>query len=400
MTAPQSAFDPRWLAGLDTLAEQATGLSEPNPRVACRIIAPDGRAFEGHTQRAGGPHAEIVALRAAAAAGADLRGGSAVVTLEPCSHHGRTPPCCDALIEVGLARVLVALRDPNPLVSGRGIERLRAAGITVELLPPEHPLAAATRALNVGFLSRMERGRPWVRLKIAASLDGITALANGASQWITGAAARRDGHLWRKRAGAVLSGSGTVLADDPRLDVRLVPTEVQPVRVLLDSQLRVPAAARVLQPPGQVWVYHTPAQPADAAALRARRAALEATGARVQEIAATPDRPPSAHPRIDLAALLRDLAAREINELHVEAGQRLNGAWLQAGLADELLLYLAPTLLGQGGAGLAQIGPLSALTQGVALAYTEVSPLGPDLRIRAQVLAPQAPAPQPPPPTA
>ena len=182
MTAPQSAFDPRWLAGLDTLAEQATGLSEPNPRVACRIIAPDGRAFEGHTQRAGGPHAEIVALRAAAAAGADLRGGSAVVTLEPCSHHGRTPPCCDALIEVGLARVLVALRDPNPLVSGRGIERLRAAGITVELLPPEHPLAAATRALNVGFLSRMERGRPWVRLKIAASLDGITALANGASQ--------------------------------------------------------------------------------------------------------------------------------------------------------------------------------------------------------------------------
>jgi len=396
MTAPQSAFDPRWLAGLDTLAEQSIGLSEPNPRVACRIIAPDGRAFEGHTQRAGGPHAEIVALRAAAAAGADLRGGSAVVTLEPCSHHGRTPPCCDALIEAGLARVLVALRDPNPLVSGRGIERLRAAGITVELLAPEHPLAAATRALNVGFLSRMERGRPWVRLKIAASLDGITALANGASQWITGAAARRDGHLWRKRAGAVLSGSGTVLADDPRLDVRLVPTEVQPVRVLLDSQLRVPAAARVLQPPGQVWVYHTPAQPADAAALRARAAALAATGARVQEIAAAP----SAHPRIDLTALLRDLAAREINELHVEAGQRLNGAWLQAGLADELLLYLAPTLLGQGGAGLAQIGPLIALTQGVALAYTDVSPLGPDLRIRARVLAAQAPAQRPPPPTA
>jgi len=428
MTAPQSAFDPRWLAGLDTLAEQSIGLSEPNPRVACRIIAPDGRAFEGHTQRAGGPHAEIVALRAAAAAGADLRGGSAVVTLEPCSHHGRTPPCCDALIEAGLARVLVALRDPNPLVSGRGIERLRAAGITVELLAPEHPLAAATRALNVGFLSRMERGRPWVRLKIAASLDGITALANGASQWITGAAARRDGHLWRKRAGAVLSGSGTVLADDPRLDVRLVPTEVQPVRLLLDSQLRVPAAARVLQPPGQVWVYHTPAQPTDAAALRARRTALEAAGARVQEIVAaanapcaapiaasctaasassytachntSPHHPPSTRPRIDLTALLRDLAAREINELHVEAGQRLNGAWLQAGLADELLLYLAPTLLGQGGAGLAQIGPLSALTQGVALAYTEVSPLGPDLRIRARVLAPQAPAQRPPPPTA
>jgi len=394
---PPSDFDPRWLDGLDALAEQSIGLSEPNPRVACRIITLDGRAFEGHTQQAGGPHAEVMALRAAAAAGADLRGGSAVVTLEPCSHHGRTPPCCEALIEAGLARVLVALPDPNPLVGGRGIARLRAAGIEVQVLPPEHPLAAATRELNVGFLSRMERGRPWVRLKVATSLDGRTALPNGASQWITGADARTDGHRWRRRADALLTGIGTVRADDPRLDVRLVPTARQPVRVLLDAHLAVDPKARMLQPPGPVWLYcATPADKARAASATAasaaaasaasaasaatHRATLQALG--VQVI----DCPAAGTPlRLDLAHLLRDLAAREINELHLEAGPGLNGAFLRAGLVDELLLYLAPTLLGPG-APLAQLDALQALSGGLVLAFTDCTPIGPDLRIRARVL--------------
>ncbi len=382
-------FDPRWLDGLDALAEQSIGLSEPNPRVACRIIAPDGRAFEGHTQHAGGPHAEVMALRAAAAAGADLRGGCAVVTLEPCSHHGRTPPCCEALIAAGLTRVLVALPDPNPLVGGRGIARLRAAGLQVQVLPPEHPMAAATRELNVGFLSRMERGRPWVRLKVATSLDGRTALPNGASQWITGADARTDGHRWRRRAGALLTGIGTVRADDPRLDVRLVPTARQPVRVLLDAHLAVDPQARILQPPGPVWLYC--ASQADAAAYTttastaptktaAQRAALQALGVQVLDCPAA-----GAPLRLDLKHLLRDLAAREINELHLEAGPGLNGAFLRAGLVDELLLYLAPTLLGPG-APLAQLDALHALSGGLPLAFTDCSAIGPDLRIRARLL--------------
>ncbi len=375
MNPPPSTFDPRWLVGLDALAEQSIGLSEPNPRVACRIIAPDGRAFEGHTQHAGGPHAEVMALRAAAAAGADLRGGSAVVTLEPCSHHGRTPPCCEALIEAGLARVLVALPDPNPLVGGRGIARLRAAGIEVQVLPPAHPLAVATRELNLGFLSRMERGRPWVRLKVATSLDGRTALPNGASQWITGAAARTDGHRWRRRAGALLTGIGTVRADDPRLDVRLVPTARQPVRVLLDAQLAVDRQARMLQPPGPVWLYC-----ASDSANTPHRAALQALGVQVLACPAA-----GAPLRLDLEHLLRDLAAREINELHLEAGPGLNGAFLRAGLVDELLLYLAPTLLGPG-APLAQLDALHALSGGLPLAFTDCSAIGPDLRIRARVL--------------
>lgn len=368
-------FDPRWLNGLDALAEQSIGLSEPNPRVACRIIAPDGRAFEGHTQHAGGPHAEVMALRAAAAAGADLRGGSAVVTLEPCSHHGRTPPCCEALIAAGLARVLVALPDPNPLVGGRGIARLRAAGLEVQVLPPAHPLAVATRELNVGFLSRMERGRPWLRLKVAASLDGRTALPNGASQWITGTDARTDGHRWRRRAGALLTGIGTVRADNPRLDVRLVPTARQPVRVLLDAHLAVDRQARILQPPGPVWLYC-----ARDAANTPHRAALQALGVQVIDCPAA-----GAPLRLDLAHLLRDLAAREINELHLEAGPGLNGAFLRAGLVDELLLYLAPTLLGPG-APLAQLDALQALSGGLPLAFTDCSAIGPDLRIRARVL--------------
>jgi diaminohydroxyphosphoribosylaminopyrimidine deaminase / 5-amino-6-(5-phosphoribosylamino)uracil reductase len=365
------------LQGLDTLAAQAIGLSDPNPRVACRLLLADGRVVEGHTQAAGGPHAEVAALRAAAALGADTRGATALVTLEPCSHHGRTPPCCDALIAAGVARVVVALQDPNPLVGGQGIARLRSAGIEVELLAPSHPLALATRELNIGFLSRMVRARPWVRMKAAASLDGTTALANGQSQWITGEAARTDGHAWRRRANAALTGIGTVLADDPRLDVRLVDTQRQPRRIVVDSRLEIGPQARILQPPGEVLVYTS----AEAAESAPRRQALTELGITVIDCAgpAQPDRPA----KVDLAAMLRDLAAREVNELHIEAGHKLNGSFWRAGLVDELLLYLAPKLLGSG-AGVAAIGPLTSLDQGIALEFTDLTPVGVDLRLRAR----------------
>lgn len=378
------------LLELDQLAAQAVGLSEPNPRVACRLLLADGRVFDGHTQAAGSAHAEVMALRAAQAAGADVRGATACVTLEPCSHHGRTPPCCDALIAAGVARVVVALLDPNPLVGGQGVARLRAAGIQVDVLPATHPLALASRERNIGFLHRMTHGLPWVRLKMAASLDGTTALPNGVSQWITSPAARADGHAWRRRAGAVLTGIGTVLADDPGLDVRLVPSTLQPLRVVLDSQLRTPPTARLLQLPGQALIYTA----APAAHTQSQRAALATAGALVLDAPATPPSPGTttpaahgahAHAQVDLPSVLHDLARRGINELHMEAGAHLSGAWLQAGLVNELLLYLAPQLLGPG-TGLAQIGPFTALAQGVALQFAEATPVGPDLRIRARCM--------------
>jgi len=354
-------------------ADQAIGLSDPNPRVGCFIADASGRTLgAGHTQQAGGPHAEVMALRAAQAAGFDVRGATAYVSLEPCSHHGRTPPCCDALIAAGVAHVVIALADPNPLVGGQGIARLRAAGVQVTVLPADDPTALATRELNIGFLSRMVRGTPWVRLKVAGSLDGRTALSNGASQWITSPEARADGHAWRKRAGALLTGIGTVLEDDPRLDVRLVPTERQPVRVVVDSRLEIAPTARILQPPGAVWVY-TAADPTESAA---RRSALQALGTTVIDC-------PSPNGKVDLAALLRDLARREINELHVEAGHKLNGSFLRESLVDELLLYLAPKLLGEG-AGLAALGPYRTLSQAPGFEFVDVERVGPDLRLRAR----------------
>ncbi len=354
--------------GLDRLAEQAIGLSDPNPRVACRIVALNGQAFEGHTQAAGQAHAEVMALRAAQAAGADLAGATAYVTLEPCSHHGRTPPCCDALVAAGLGQVHVALQDPNPLVAGQGLARLRAAGIAVHLLPHDHPVAQTHRDLNIGFFSRMVRGTPWVRMKIAASLDGTTALHNGQSQWITSEAARRDGHAWRKRAGALLTGIGTVQADNPRLDVRGVETLRQPVRVVVDSKLEIVPAARILQAPGTTWVYTT--------AAAEHNPALAATGCTVVPC-------PSATHKVDLSWMLRDLAQRGVNELHLEAGYKLNGSFLRDNLVDELLVYLAPKLIGSG-AGLANIGPFEQLSQGLEWTFTDLSRVGPDLRIRAR----------------
>lgn len=353
------------------LASQALFLSNPNPRVGCVITGPNGLVLgRGFTQQAGGPHAEVMALRDATASGHDVRGATAYVTLEPCSHHGRTGPCCDALISAGIARVVASIADPNPLVGGQGFARLRAAGVAVEVGPG----AAESRDLNIGFFSRMVRGTPWVRLKVAASLDGTTALHNGASQWITSPSARADGHAWRARACAVLTGIGTVLADDPVLNVRELATPRQPQVVVVDSQLQTPPHASLFIAGRACIIYAAGSLDAE---FSARKAALEARGATVVHL-------PGADGKVDLPAMLRDLAARGLNELHVEAGHRLNGALVRNGLVDELLLYLAPRLLGPG-RGMADVGPIETLAQGLPLEFHGVERVGPDLRVLARV---------------
>lgn len=354
------------------LATQALFLSNPNPRVGCVITSPDGQVVlgQGFTQQAGGPHAEVMALRDAASRGNNsLQGATAYVTLEPCSHHGRTGPCCDALISAGIGKVVASLADPNPLVAGQGFARLRAAGVEVVVGPG----AEGSRELNIGFFSRMLRGTPWVRLKTAASLDGTTALTNGQSQWITSPAARADGHAWRARACAVLTGIGTVLDDDPRLDVRDVATPRQPHLVIVDSQLQTPLQARLWSVPGRsTCLIYTAVRD------EAKKAALESRGATVIHL-------PNAQGKVDLGAMLQDLGRqRAINELHVEAGHKLNGSFLREGLVDELLLYQAPRLLGPG-LGMAQAAPLQSLADGTALDYISVDRIGPDLRIVARV---------------
>lgn len=370
---------PAFMARALAQAQKALVISSPNPRVGCVLTDAHGQVLgEGHTQRAGGPHAEVMALRDAHAKGHSVAGATAWVTLEPCSHHGRTGPCCDALIAAGIGKVVAAISDPNPRVAGQGFARMRAAGIAVEVGPG----GAESRELNLGFFSRMVRREPWVRVKAAASLDGHTALPNGHSQWITGEAARADGHAWRARAGAVLTGVGTVLADDPRLDVRLAPNAAdlprQPPLVIVDSRLRTPPAARLFEVAERpVWIY-TASEDA------ARTAALAARGADVRRLPDVQD----AQGRVDLRALMADLAQREVNELHVEAGPQLNGALMRAGVVDEWLLYLAPKLLGAG-SGLAADpfagGPLHTVDGAVALEFHGVTALGPDLRILARV---------------
>jgi diaminohydroxyphosphoribosylaminopyrimidine deaminase/5-amino-6-(5-phosphoribosylamino)uracil reductase len=354
-----------------TLATQSLTLTSPNPRVGAILAKTDGTVLgRGHTQAAGGPHAEIMALRDAAAQGHSVVGATAYVTLEPCSHHGRTGPCCDALIEAGIKKVVASIADPNPLVSGQGFERLRAAGIEVEVGPG----AAESRELNIGFFSRMIRKTPWVRMKIAASLDGKTALNNGVSQWITSSAARTDGHAWRARACAVLTGIGTVLADNPRLDVRLVDTPRQPHLVVVDSRLEMPLDAHLFIAGRALFIY---------AAVQndAKKSALEARGATVIYL---PGMEPGTEGKVDLAAMLRDLAAREINELHVEAGHKLNGSLIREGLVDEFVVYLAPKLIGQG-CDMASFGPLSELSKAIPLEFKSTDMLGPDLRIVARI---------------
>ncbi|MBM3362066.1 MAG: bifunctional diaminohydroxyphosphoribosylaminopyrimidine deaminase/5-amino-6-(5-phosphoribosylamino)uracil reductase RibD [Betaproteobacteria bacterium] len=349
------------------LAAQARLTAPPNPAVGCVLVNAEGRVIgEGYTQRTGGAHAEIMALRDAQARGHATQGASAYVTLEPCAHHGRTGPCCEALVQAGVSRVIASLVDPNPKVAGRGLDHLRAAGIRVEVGPG----AEQARELNLGFFSRMVRGRPWMRMKVAASLDGTSALGNGQSQWITSPQARADGHAWRARACAVLTGIGTVLTDDPALTVREVVTDRQPVRVIIDSRLQTPPHARLLQGGGPVWIYCALSDPQ-------RQAPLLAQGAQIICL-------PDSQGKVDLQALGRDLAQREINEVHVEAGSKLNGSLMQAGLIDELLLYLAPVLLGPG-QGLMALPALQRLDQGQALQFLDLVRTGPDLRLRARL---------------
>jgi diaminohydroxyphosphoribosylaminopyrimidine deaminase / 5-amino-6-(5-phosphoribosylamino)uracil reductase len=349
-------------------ARRAVGLSDPNPRVGCVIVSADGGKVlgEGHTQAAGDAHAEIMALRDAAAKGHSVTGATAYVTLEPCSHQGRTAPCCDALVAQGIAKLVAALPDPNPLVAGQGFERLRAAGVEVLCGPG----AMESRELNLGFFSRMLRKTPWLRMKIAASLDGRTALDNGVSQWITSEAARADGHAWRARAGAVLTGIGTLLEDNPRLDVRHVPALRQPDAVVVDSRLQTPLDANIFVP-GRSLLMYAAVQDAQ------RQAALEGRGATVIHL-------PGAGGKVDLAAMLRDLAQRGVNELHVEAGHKLNGSLIREALVDELLVYLAPKLVGQG-REMAHFGPLTDLAQAIPLQFLSSDMVGPDLRLVARV---------------
>ena len=311
-----------------------------------------------------------MALRDAQVRGLDLQGATAYVTLEPCSHHGRTGPCCDALIKAGVKKVVASIADPNPLVSGQGFERLRAAGVEVEIGPG----AEESRALNIGFFSRMIRKTPWVRMKLAASLDGKTALDNGKSQWITSDAARTDGHAWRARSCAALTGIGTVLEDNPRLDVRLVDTPRQPHLVVVDSRLETPLDANLFLPGRAVYIYAAQQN-------EAKKLALEARGATVNYL---PGPEEDTQGKVDLAGMLRDLAKREVNELHVEAGHRLNGSLIREGLVDEFVVYLAPKFIGQG-RDMASFGPLADLADAVPLEFKSTAMLGPDLRIVAQI---------------
>jgi diaminohydroxyphosphoribosylaminopyrimidine deaminase / 5-amino-6-(5-phosphoribosylamino)uracil reductase len=353
------------------LALAARGLytTDPNPRVGC-VLVKDGEIIgEGYTQPAGQDHAEIQAMKNARARGNDLRGATAYVTLEPCSHFGRTPPCANALIEAKVARVIAAMEDPNPLVSGRGLGMLRDAGIDVRC----GLLANEARELNIGFVSRMVRKRPWVRMKIAASLDGRTGLPSGESQWITSEAARADGHAWRARASAILTGIGTVKEDDPRMTVRAVDTPRQPKRVLVDSRLDVSPLAQILVgAPTLVFCASLDEHNAERAeTLRARGAELVALG--------------NAHGKVDLPAMLGELAARGVNELHVEAGYKLNGSLLREGCVDELLLYVAPSLLGTNALGMIDIAAPASLDARTRLNFHAVDRIGDDLRILARI---------------
>jgi diaminohydroxyphosphoribosylaminopyrimidine deaminase / 5-amino-6-(5-phosphoribosylamino)uracil reductase len=354
-----NAFDRLAMARALELAERGLTTTHPNPRVGC-VIARDGKIIgEGWHERAGEAHAEVKAL---AAAGAAAAGASAYVTLEPCSHFGRTPPCADALIQAQLARVVFAIEDPNPRVGGAGALRLRQAGIEVE----SGLLAREAEELNAGYLSRMRRGRPWVRIKLAMSLDGRTALANGVSRWITGEAARADVQKWRARSSAILTGIGTVLADDPRLDVRTAAERHQPLRVILDRRLRTPATARILAPPGVTLLFGASDEPM-------RRRALEERGAKIEQLTDA---------RANLEQVLKRLAELEINEILVEAGPTLAGAILQGGFADELLLYVAPVLLGPQARALVQLQELTDLAQARRFTIFDTHNIEPDLRLR------------------
>ena len=351
-----SAFDHSMMRRALALAEKGMYTATPNPRVGCVLTQGERIVGEGWHEKTGGPHAEAKAL---AAAGAAAKGATAYVSLEPCNHHGKTPPCADALIKAGVARVVAAMRDPNPQ-SKKGGDALAAAGIRFEsgLLEDE------ARELNIGFVSRMARGRPWVRMKIAATLDGRTALASGVSQWITGVEARKDGHRWRARACAILTGAGTVRADDPRLTVRDVQTPRQPLRVIADSHLETPANARILQ--------------GERVLIFAAREGKAPPNAEVVHL-------PNAQGKVDLKKMLEELARRGVNELHVEGGFKLNGSLVREGCVDEFLIYMNPSLLGDSAQGMVNLAEVTSLDQRVRLQLRSLERIGDDLRIIARI---------------
>ena len=357
------------------LAERGMYTTAPNPRVGA-VVVKDGKTLgEGSHLVAGEGHAEVNAIRDArtkAGTGA-LRGATLYVTLEPCNHHGRTPPCVDLLLQEGVVRVMAAMEDPNPRVAGQGFARLRGAGVDVRV----GLLAAEARELNIGFVSRMTRALPWVRLKVAASLDGKTALANGASQWITGPEARRDGHAYRARASAILTGIGTVLEDNPQLNVRDVITPRQPLKVIVDSGLKTPPDARVLTEGGVLI-----ACAVDDAGARARLAAAAEAHGSALEVIVLPD----GQGKVDLSALMRELARRELNEIHVESGFKLNGSLLREGCVDELLVYFAASIIGDSGQGMFNLPALEKLDERRMLKIHNVAQLGDDLRLIARIV--------------
>jgi diaminohydroxyphosphoribosylaminopyrimidine deaminase/5-amino-6-(5-phosphoribosylamino)uracil reductase len=361
------ADDYRHMARALTLARRGLYGTDPNPRVGCVLVRDGEVVGEGWHEHAGEPHAEANALDAA---GERARGATAYVTLEPCCHHGRTPPCTDALLHAGITRMVAAMLDPNPQVAGRGLMQLRTAGVRVEC----GLLEAEAQALNPGFVQRMTQGRPFVRLKLAMSLDGRTALASGESQWLTGEAARRDVQRLRARSSAILTGSGTVLADDPRLDVRLPEAKRQPLRVILDSGLRTPPTARTLRLSGSVFIFTAVADPATQAPLRVAGAAIIVV--------------PRTEQGLDLRAVMAELARRECNEIQVECGPTLAGALLQAGLVDELVVYMAPLLLGDQARGLFQLPELTRMNERRELEILETRTVGGDWRLTLRLRQP------------
>lgn len=356
--------DVRHMARAVQLARRGLYTTDPNPRVGCVIVRDDVVVSEAWHVRAGEPHAEVIAL---AQAGEHARGATAYVTLEPCCHEGRTPPCTAVLIEAGVTRVVAAMQDPNPRVAGQGFAELERSGISVR----SGVLQSEAEKLNPGFLTRMQHGRPYVRVKLAASLDGRTALANGESKWITGEAARADVQKWRARSSAILTGINSVLKDDPRLDVRTVDIGRQPLRVVLDSRFRMLPEARMLALAGTTLIVSAVTNPE-------RAAALQEAGAEVLCL-------PSADHRVDLKGLMQHLAACEVNELWVEAGSTVCGAFFAAGLVDELVVYYAPRLLGNSARGMFELPPLDRMEDRKSLKIVDQRTIGEDLRIIAQV---------------
>ena len=371
-----NAVDHQFMSQALAEAQKSLYLSNPNPRVGC-IIVKDGQVIgRGHTQRVGGPHAEVQALADAKANGFEAEDSTVYVTLEPCNHIGKTPPCVDALIAAKPAMVIAAMSDPNPLVAGKGLDRLRAAGMDVRC----GLLKAEAEALNPGFISRMTRGLPWVRMKIASTLDGKTALPDGQSQWITGPLARADGHHWRAQACAILTGVGTVKEDNPTLNVRDVKTERQPWKIIVDSKLETPLDANVLKNGEQSGVILVCA-PYDSELSQKKVKALENVGVQVIAMA-------NPHGKVDLPKLFAYLAQEHhMNEIHIEAGFKLNGSLLREDCVNELLLYYAPFFMGEG-IGMANISPLTALADRQDWQFVDQAMFGPDLRVRLQKTKP------------